>query len=127
MDTCPTKARVFGDIRNPASVAARMLRENPDAVVRLLPPKTDTRPNMYYLTDTAPLHWPAEPKDPPAMTAWAGIVNPLVKTLVGLSGLGVLAMLGRQILGRRQPPAPPAPPQHQPPPASAPTQPADQT
>ncbi|WP_027176088.1 4Fe-4S dicluster domain-containing protein [Desulfovibrio aminophilus] len=98
VDTCPTKARVFGDLDDPDSEVSRLLRENQGKVVRLTSAGTDTKPNMYYLGGTAPRDWPVEPREPSSMTALASLAGPLVKGAVALTGLGVLAMLGRQIL-----------------------------
>ncbi|MFP4071187.1 MAG: 4Fe-4S dicluster domain-containing protein [Desulfovibrionales bacterium] len=97
VDTCPTKARVFGDINDPQSEAARLLRDNPDRMVRLVHAKSDTSPHMYYLGEPGPRDWPVEAKAPTPMRALIDVINPGVQTLVGLSGLGVLAMLGKQL------------------------------
>jgi tetrathionate reductase subunit B len=98
VDTCPTKARVFGDINDPSSEAAMLLRENPDAVVRVIHPESDTKPNMFYLGSTAPLNWPARAVMPTSMQMLTAVVGPAVKVAVGMSGIGVLAMFGRQLL-----------------------------
>jgi Fe-S-cluster-containing dehydrogenase component len=98
VDTCPTKARVFGDINDPESEASRLIEQNRARLVRVVNTKSDTEPHMYYIAETAPLDWPVEATVPSAMRALVGVVNPGVRTLVGLSGLGVLAMLGRQLL-----------------------------
>ena len=59
--------------------------------------KTDTKPNMYYLGDPGPGDWGGEAVVPASMVAMKQAA-PLIKGIVGLSGLGVLAMLGRQLL-----------------------------
>lgn len=97
VDTCPTKARVFGDINDPSSEAARMLARNKDKVVRIVNAETDTKPNMYYIGETAPTDWTRAAVMPTSMTVMKE-VTPLLKGVVALSGLGVLAMLGRQLL-----------------------------
>jgi len=104
VDTCPTKARVFGDLSDPDSEAARLLAENKGRLVRLVASGTDTKPNMYYLGATEPRNWPVEPAPPTAMAAMTGLVDPLVKAAVALSGLGVLAMFGRQLFTKPHPP-----------------------
>lgn len=96
VDTCPTKARVFGDINDPKSEAARLLKENKGRIVQVVNRKTNTNPNMYYIGKTAPVDWAEEAVIPASMVAMKQSA-PVVKTLVGLSGLGVLAMLGRQL------------------------------
>ncbi|WP_419784453.1 4Fe-4S dicluster domain-containing protein [Maridesulfovibrio sp.] len=98
VDTCPTKARVFGDINDPNSEAYRLLQENKGKLVRVINARSDTKPNMIYINETAPLEWPVEARMPSSMDVLTTMVNPLVKTVVGLSGLGVAVMLGRQLL-----------------------------
>jgi Fe-S-cluster-containing dehydrogenase component len=118
VDTCPTKARVFGDINDPESAAAKLLAANQGKVVRVIAKNADTKPNMYYIASTAPEGWAIQPVNPRSFDAFAQVVAPLVKYAVGLSGLGVLAMLGRQLMtsgvsgqggghGAEQPPVPP--------------------
>jgi tetrathionate reductase subunit B len=58
---------------------------------------TDTKPNMYYLGDLGPEAWGGEAVVPASMVAMKQSA-PLIKGIVALSGLGVLAMLGRQLL-----------------------------
>jgi len=96
VDTCPTKARVFGDINDPETEAGRLFQKHKDALVRVAA-KTETKPNMYYIGDPGPGDWGREAVVPASMIAMKQSA-PVIKTLVGLSGLGVLAMLGRQLL-----------------------------
>jgi len=93
--TCPTKARVFGDINDPNSDAAQLLKKNQS--VRVINNESDTKPNMYYLAATAPLNWPVKARMPDAIQLWK-LVGPLIWGVVGLNALGVLIMLGKQIL-----------------------------
>lgn len=95
VDTCPTKATVFGDLNDPDSQVSRLLREKP--TVRLLSKGIDTRPNMFYVAATEPADWPGEAEFPEAFTAMASLVNPVVKAAVGLSALGVAAMWAKQL------------------------------
>jgi Fe-S-cluster-containing dehydrogenase component len=44
---CPAKAIVFGNLNNPLSEAARLLRNRP---FKTLLPEAGTRPQIYYLT-----------------------------------------------------------------------------
>lgn len=98
VDTCPTKARTFGDIFDEQSDAARLLAEHTDNVSMVVNNKTNTAPHMYYIGSTAPVDWAVEAQMPMAMATMTQIFDPLVKTMVGLSGIGVLAMLGRQLI-----------------------------
>ncbi|EGJ49825.1 4Fe-4S dicluster domain-containing protein [Desulfocurvibacter africanus] len=98
VDTCPTKARVFGDINDPNSEAAILLATNQDRIVRVVNQKSDTKPNMYYIAATAPLDWTVEAKMPTPMKLMADALTPGLRVAVGLAGLGALAMLGRQLL-----------------------------
>lgn len=98
VDTCPTKARVFGDLNDPGSEVSRLLKANEGRVVRVIAKGHDTKPNMYYIASTAPEGWAVAPVDPLSFTALSELIAPAVKAAVGLSGLGVLVMLGRQLM-----------------------------
>jgi tetrathionate reductase subunit B len=93
--TCPTKARVFGDINDPNSDTALLLKKNQS--VRVINKDSDTKPNMYYLSVTAPLNWPVKARMPDAIQLWK-LAGPLIWGIVGLNALGVLVMLGKQLL-----------------------------
>lgn len=60
--TCPTRARVFGDLNDPSSEVSKLLKRG--GLVRVINPKVDTKPNIYYMEGTMPLTWPAEPTLP---------------------------------------------------------------
>ena len=96
VDTCPTKARVFGDINDPESEAGRLYQKNKDQLTRVAA-RTDTKPNMFYIGDPGTPDWGGEAVVPASMVAMKQTA-PLLKAVVGLSGLGVLAMLGRQLI-----------------------------
>lgn len=98
VDTCPTKARVFGDLNDPDSEASRLLKANQGRLVRVVNARTDTKPNMFYIASTAPLDWPVEARMPTPMKLMAEALTPGLRLAVGLSGLGALAMLGRQLM-----------------------------
>jgi tetrathionate reductase subunit B len=98
--TCPTKARTFGDLKDPNSEVARLLKDNNG--VRVVNRETDTQPNIYYLSMTAPLDWPVKAAIPAAIQLWK-VINPFVWGFVGLNVLGVLAMLGKQLLIKDEP------------------------
>lgn len=95
VDTCPTKARVFGDINDPTSAAGVLYRKNEERLTRVAA-RTDTKPNMYYLGDPGPGAWGREAVVPASMAVMKESA-PFIKGIVALSGLGVLAMLGRQL------------------------------
>ncbi len=103
VDTCPTKARTFGDLNDPKSEAGKKLKSG--KAVQVVNAKTDTDPNMYYLGRPGRTDWPREARLPEAWKTWKTVGGPLVKGLVGLTGLGVLAMLGKQLLMRDDKPA----------------------
>lgn len=107
VDTCPTRARVFGDINDPGSDAAKLLAANQGKVVRVIAKGKDTRPNMYFIGSTAPQGWTVQPADPLSFDFLAGVVAPAVRWAVGLSSLGVLVMLGRQLWAGAKPTAGP--------------------
>jgi len=85
--TCPTKARVFGDINDPESAAAKLLKEKP--TVRVVGSHTDTQPNLYYVSATAPMDWPGEAKAPTAI----GLLKRLFLPVAGVAGITLLAVL----------------------------------
>ncbi|MBI9079270.1 MAG: 4Fe-4S dicluster domain-containing protein [Pseudodesulfovibrio sp.] len=96
VDTCPTKARVFGDINDPDSEAGRLFLKNKEQLTRVAA-RTETKPNMFYIGDPGPRDWGGEAVTPASMIAMKEAA-PFIKGIVGLSGLGVLAMLGRQLI-----------------------------
>ena len=98
--TCPTKARTFGDLKDPNSEVARLLKGNNG--VRIVNRETDTQPNIYYLSMTAPIDWPVKAETPAAIQLWK-VINPFVWGFVGLNVLGVLVMLGKQLLIKDEP------------------------
>jgi len=98
--TCPTKARTFGDLKDPNSEVTRLLKGN--NAVRVVNRETDTKPNIYYLSMTAPIDWPVKAETPAAIQLWK-VINPFVWGFVGLNALGVLAMLGKQLLIKDEP------------------------
>ena len=94
--TCPTKARFFGDLNDPDSDVARLVKQN--KTVQVVHSKSNTKPNIYYLNRTAPMNWPVKAQIPTPIQMWSKIVNPALWALVGLNALGVLVMLGRQLV-----------------------------
>jgi tetrathionate reductase subunit B len=60
--TCPTKARIFGDLNDPNSEVSRMVKG--DKLVRVNAPHVNTRPNIYYREGTRLLDWAVTPTLP---------------------------------------------------------------
>lgn len=46
VDSCPTGARIFGDLNDPASEISKVLIQNPSVVLK---PESGTRPAVYYI------------------------------------------------------------------------------
>ncbi len=103
VSTCPTKARVFGDLNDPDSEVSRLLKAN--QATRVVNKQSDTKPNLYYLGDPGRRDWPVEAKMPTPFMFWKSLAGPAAHALVGLTGLGVLAMLGKQLVMRHDRPA----------------------
>jgi len=93
--TCPTKARVFGDINDPESDVALLMKKN--KAVKVVNQETDTKPNILYLDKTAPMDWPVKAEMPGPIRIWKAM-NPFMWGIVGLNALAVLLMLGKQLL-----------------------------
>lgn len=96
VSTCPNKARVFGDLNDSKSEIRRLLAEQD--TTRIVHPQSNTDPNIYYLGDPGPRHWPVEARMPTAWAFWKNLAGPVVKGFVGLSALGVGAMLLKQVI-----------------------------
>ncbi len=47
VETCPTNVRTFGDLKDPQSKAAKLLKENKHRVLR---EELGTRPNLFYIS-----------------------------------------------------------------------------
>lgn len=60
--TCPTKARVFGDLNDPASQVSALMKKG--RLVQVKNTLIDTRPRIYYTAGTVHLNWPKEPTLP---------------------------------------------------------------
>jgi tetrathionate reductase subunit B len=98
VDTCPTKARVFGDINDPESEASMMLKENKERLIRVVNAESDTKPNMYYLGGTRQRDWPQVARIPGPMETLTNVASPGFKVLAGLTGLGLLGAALKQYL-----------------------------
>jgi Fe-S-cluster-containing dehydrogenase component len=60
--TCPTQARVFGDLNDPESRVSRILKTEKHFSVRNA--RVDTKPNIFYLSGKRLQTWPREPSLP---------------------------------------------------------------
>ena len=60
--TCPTKARIFGNLNDPKSEVSRLIRE--EKLVRVIAPHVDTQPQIYYHPGTRLLDWAVTPTLP---------------------------------------------------------------
>lgn len=98
--TCPTKARVFGDLKDPKSAAGRLwaAAKAKKELVQVVNDKTPTDPNLYYVGDPGSKHWPVAAVMPSAFDFFKNLAKPAINVVVGLTGLGVLAMLAKQVL-----------------------------
>jgi Fe-S-cluster-containing dehydrogenase component len=59
---CPTHARVFGDVNDPGSHVAQILKREKYFVVRHA--RVDTKPNIFYLSGPKLQTWPTAPSLP---------------------------------------------------------------
>jgi Fe-S-cluster-containing dehydrogenase component len=101
VETCPTRARVFGDISDTSSKAYSLLKEKD--LLRVINRKSNTDPEIYYQGKTSPLDWPVEARLPGPIQMFRDVFNPVLKGVVCLSGLGVLVMLGKQLFSDDEP------------------------
>ena len=60
--TCPTRARVFGDLNDPKSAVSQLLEK--EKLVRIIGPHSNTQPNIYYYEGTQQLDWAVSPTLP---------------------------------------------------------------
>jgi tetrathionate reductase subunit B len=99
VETCPTKARVFGDIRDPASEAGKLFKKT--KTVQVVNQRSNTNPQMFYLNETSPMDWPLEISSPTPVKLWEKAAKPVVLAATGINALAVFAMLGRQFIDRK--------------------------
>ena len=62
VETCPTKARVFGDTSDSTSKISGLMKK--EKLVQVVNPRVNTEPLIYYYKGTLPLDWPREPTLP---------------------------------------------------------------
>ncbi len=60
--TCPTRARVFGNLNDPESTVSKLVEKGD--LVRVTAPHVNTRPNIYYNKETRLLDWGVAPTLP---------------------------------------------------------------
>lgn len=102
VETCPTKARAFGDANDASGEVANLLKKN--NTKQVVNRYSDTKPGIYYIGDPGPKHWPVEARMPEAFEFWKNLAGPAVKAFIGITGLGVLGMLGKQLFLDDPPP-----------------------
>jgi hypothetical protein len=69
-----------------------------DSYVQVVNQETNTDPHIYYLGDPGVTDWPVKAQMPSAFAFWKNLAGPAMKVFVGLSGLGVGAMLLKQFV-----------------------------
>ena len=62
IETCPTKARIFGNLNDPESEVSKLVKN--EKLVQLINPVINTKPSIYYFRGTLPLDWPVLPTLP---------------------------------------------------------------
>lgn len=100
VNTCPTRARVFGDIKDPSTEAGKLFIKQ--KMIQVTNLKSNTRPNMFYVNHTAPINWPVEIRTPTPIRIWEKAAKPVVMAATGVNALAVLTMLGRQFIDRKE-------------------------
>ena len=62
VETCPTKARVIGDLNDPNSEVSLLMKER--KLVSIGSPQVDTKPHIFYFAGTDILDWAVAPTLP---------------------------------------------------------------
>ncbi|MDM8541464.1 4Fe-4S dicluster domain-containing protein [Desulfococcaceae bacterium HSG9] len=62
VETCPTKARTFGDLNDPESKVSRLLKS--EKLVQIVNPMVNTKPMIFYVKGTLPADWTVQPTLP---------------------------------------------------------------
>jgi formate dehydrogenase gamma subunit len=104
VETCPTRARTFGNLNDPHSQAAKLLKTQ--KIIRVINPETDTNPALYYMRQTGPTDWTVKAEAPLPIQLWRHGAGPLVRALVSMTGLGILVALTRQLFVQDDPVSP---------------------
>lgn len=62
VETCPTRARVFGDLNDPLSEVNELMKK--EKLVQIINPLINTKPSIFYFEGALQLDWPVEPTLP---------------------------------------------------------------
>jgi tetrathionate reductase subunit B len=62
VETCPTKARIFGDLNDPESEVSQLTKK--EKLVQIINPLVNTQPNIFYFNNATRLDWPTQPTLP---------------------------------------------------------------
>ena len=62
VETCPTKARIFGDLNDPESEVSQLAKK--EKLVQIISPLVNTQPNIFYFNNVTRLDWPTQPTPP---------------------------------------------------------------
>jgi tetrathionate reductase subunit B len=62
VETCPTKARIFGDLNDPESEVSQLTKK--EKLVQIINPLVNTQPNIIYFNNATRLDWPTHPTLP---------------------------------------------------------------
>lgn len=101
--TCPTEARIFGDLNDPESAVKKKVKEKNSYT--LANKKHDLLPNIFYQSSEKDFlllmkHYePKEAKKPHTNTSWK-MVSPLVSGAFGLSALGAVGAFFVQLFSK---------------------------
>ena len=101
VETCPTQARTFGNLNDPHSQAAKLLKT--EKTLRVVNQETDTDPVTVLYRPDRTHELDSEGGAPMPIQLWRYAAGPLVKGLVSMTGFGLLVMLGRQLLVQDDP------------------------
>ena len=94
--TCPTRARVFGDVNDAGSDAAKLLASGSHVLLEY--PGSPTQPLMFYMDATAPDNWLRKPEAPASMRFLTNWAAPAIHGLMGLVSLGLAAVFAKRML-----------------------------
>lgn len=105
VDTCPTKARIFGPLGWAEEQAESRFSAEGAALVETLvaiePKEAPTGPRLLYVNATKPQEWPVQAQSPLPMRLMTGLPGKALFAAVGASFLGVLVMCLTQFREQR--------------------------
>lgn len=106
VDTCPTKARMFGTKEEVAkAMQERMQQEGAPPVSTLVavqPAGQPTDPRLVYANATAPAQWPAATEQAAPMQLMTGFAGKALYAAIAGSAFGVVVMGLTQLRERKQ-------------------------